>query len=125
MMPSGHKAFLVSNTNDVELLLMHNKTYAAEYVYDLDRFHRTTNLRNAEEIQGLTGTTGSPTTSPRGSVSTSSRAPSSWVSRSRTPRPRSPPRCKWVSTTVVGVFFVGDCMGTGLAFGVLRKKIGT
>lgn len=34
MMPSGHKAFLVSNTNDVELLLMHNKTYAAEYVYD-------------------------------------------------------------------------------------------
>jgi hypothetical protein len=32
MMPSGHKAFLVSNTNDVELLLMHNRTYAAEYV---------------------------------------------------------------------------------------------
>jgi large subunit ribosomal protein L32e len=32
MMPSGHKAFLVSNVNDVELLLMHNKTYAAEYV---------------------------------------------------------------------------------------------
>lgn len=34
MMPSGHKAFLVSNTKDVELLLMHNRTYAAEYVYD-------------------------------------------------------------------------------------------
>jgi hypothetical protein len=32
MMPSGHKAFLVSNTQDVELLLMHNRTYAAEYV---------------------------------------------------------------------------------------------
>ena len=32
MMPSGHKAFLVHNTNDVDLLLMHNKTYAAEYV---------------------------------------------------------------------------------------------
>ena len=32
MMPSGHKAFLVSNVQDVELLLMHNKTYAAEYV---------------------------------------------------------------------------------------------
>ncbi len=30
MMPSGHKAFLVNNTRDVELLLMHNKTYAAE-----------------------------------------------------------------------------------------------
>lgn len=33
MMPSGHKAFLVSNVNDVELLLMHNRTYAAEYVH--------------------------------------------------------------------------------------------
>lgn len=32
MMPSGHKAFVVSNTNDVELLLMHNRTHAAEYV---------------------------------------------------------------------------------------------
>lgn len=32
MMPSGHKAFLVSNLQDVELLLMHNKTHAAEYV---------------------------------------------------------------------------------------------
>lgn len=31
MMPSGHKAFIVNNVNDVELLLMHNKTYAAEY----------------------------------------------------------------------------------------------
>ena len=32
MMPSGHKAFLVSNVNDVELLLMHNRTFAAECV---------------------------------------------------------------------------------------------
>lgn len=32
MMPSGHKAFLVQNPNDVELLLMHNRTFAAEYV---------------------------------------------------------------------------------------------
>jgi len=32
MMPSGHKAFLVSNTRDVDLLLMHNKTFAAEFV---------------------------------------------------------------------------------------------
>ncbi len=32
MTPSGPKAFLVSNVNDVELLLMHNRTYAAEYV---------------------------------------------------------------------------------------------
>lgn len=33
MMPSGHKAFLVHNPKDVELLLMHNRTYAAEYVF--------------------------------------------------------------------------------------------
>jgi len=30
-MPSGHKAFLVNNTREVELLLMHNRVYAAEY----------------------------------------------------------------------------------------------
>jgi ribosomal protein L32E len=33
MMPSGHKAFVVNNTKDVELLLMHNRTFAAEYVF--------------------------------------------------------------------------------------------
>ena len=33
MMPSGHKAFLVNNTRDLDLLLMHNKTFAAEYGY--------------------------------------------------------------------------------------------
>jgi large subunit ribosomal protein L32e len=32
MMPSGHKAFLVSNVKDVELLMMHNMIFAAEYV---------------------------------------------------------------------------------------------
>lgn len=32
MMPSGHKAFLVNNIRDVDLLLMHNRTHAAEYV---------------------------------------------------------------------------------------------
>lgn len=33
MMPSGHKAFLVQNPTDVDLLLMHNKTFAAEYAF--------------------------------------------------------------------------------------------
>jgi ribosomal protein L32E len=37
MMPSGHKAFLVHNTRDVDLLLMHNKTFAAEYVGQIFR----------------------------------------------------------------------------------------
>lgn len=32
LMPSGHKAFLVHNPSDVDLLLMHNRTFAAEYV---------------------------------------------------------------------------------------------
>lgn len=32
LMPSGHKAFLVHNPADVDLLLMHNRTFAAEYV---------------------------------------------------------------------------------------------
>lgn len=36
MMPSGHKAFVVHNTKDVDLLLMHNRTYAAEYVISDD-----------------------------------------------------------------------------------------
>lgn len=36
MMPSGHKAFVVNNVSDVNLLLMHNKTFAAEYVLSLD-----------------------------------------------------------------------------------------
>ena len=34
-MPSGHKAFVVHNPRDVDLLLMHNKTFAAEYVHAL------------------------------------------------------------------------------------------
>ena len=42
MMPSGHKAFVVSNVRDVELLLMHNKTYAAEYVFT----HLRRSIRN-------------------------------------------------------------------------------
>jgi len=33
LMPSGHKAFVVNNPRDVDLLLMHNKTFAAEYVF--------------------------------------------------------------------------------------------
>ena len=31
LMPSGHKAFVVNNARDVDLLLMHNQTFAAEY----------------------------------------------------------------------------------------------
>merc|ERR1712137_497302 len=33
MMPSGHKAFVVNNVADVDLLLMHNATFAAEIAH--------------------------------------------------------------------------------------------
>lgn len=39
MMPSGHKAFLVHNIRDVDLLLMHNRTFAAEYDFTFHNFH--------------------------------------------------------------------------------------
>ncbi|KAL2682670.1 60S ribosomal protein L32 [[Neocosmospora] mangrovei] len=44
--PSGHKAFLVSNVQDVELLLMHNRTHAAEYVPDISVTERPPLTRN-------------------------------------------------------------------------------
>lgn len=53
MAPSGHKAFLVSNTSDVELLLMHNRTHAAEYALSLhldDGFWLTKNSRIAHNV---------------------------------------------------------------------------
>ena len=59
MMPSGHKAFLVQNPRDVDLLLMHNKTYAAEY--DL------ANLCVSDTNGRLTAKSGSAMPSHRGS----------------------------------------------------------
>lgn len=63
MMPSGHKAFIVNNVKDVELLLMHNKTYAAEYA----REPRPVPAASFGERRGGRGRTdicaiGSPTT---------------------------------------------------------------
>lgn len=52
MMPSGHKAFLVSNTKDVELLLMHNRTYAAEYVHDSERPRKISNQVDTDKSSG-------------------------------------------------------------------------
>jgi large subunit ribosomal protein L32e len=42
LMPSGHKAFLVSNTSDVDLLLMHNTVFAAEYAHFCFNTHKQT-----------------------------------------------------------------------------------
>lgn len=124
MMPSGHKAFLVSNTKDVELLMMHNRTYAAEYVEPRRsppppagrregtprRAGRRNRSRRSRRGRGTMFTNclvaGSPTTSRRESALTSSPARSSSVSRSRTLRRRSLLRSKrWIN---------GECGDSGV-----------
>ncbi|POS83304.1 hypothetical protein EPUL_003332 [Erysiphe pulchra] len=50
MMPSGHKAFLVQNTQDVELLLMHNKTFAAEISHSVSSRKRIDIVQRAKEL---------------------------------------------------------------------------
>ncbi|KAK3357013.1 ribosomal protein L32e [Lasiosphaeria hispida] len=50
MMPSGHKAFLVSNVNDVELLLMHNKTFAAEIAHNVSSRKRVDIIARAKQL---------------------------------------------------------------------------
>ncbi|OAA60514.1 Ribosomal protein L32e [Niveomyces insectorum RCEF 264] len=50
MMPSGHKAFLVSNVNDVEILLMHNRTYAAEIAHNVSSRKRIDIIARAKQL---------------------------------------------------------------------------
>ncbi|KAK4189545.1 putative cytosolic 60S ribosomal protein Rpl32 [Podospora australis] len=50
MMPSGHKAFLVSNVRDVELLLMHNKTFAAEIAHNVSSRKRIEIIARAKQL---------------------------------------------------------------------------
>ncbi|GAM35043.1 60S ribosomal protein [Talaromyces pinophilus] len=50
LMPSGHKAFLVHNTKDVELLLMHNRTYAAEIASAVSSRKRVDILAKAKAL---------------------------------------------------------------------------
>jgi ribosomal protein L32E len=50
MMPSGHKAFLVQNVNDVDLLLMHNKTYAAEIAHAVSSRKRIEIIAKAKAL---------------------------------------------------------------------------
>ncbi|CAZ82815.1 unnamed protein product [Tuber melanosporum] len=63
MMPSGHKAFLVQNTSDLDLLLMHNKTYAAEIGHAVSS-------RKRIEIIAKARTLGVKVTNPKGRVTT-------------------------------------------------------
>ncbi|EPS44736.1 hypothetical protein H072_1258 [Dactylellina haptotyla CBS 200.50] len=63
MMPSGHKAFLVHNVNDVDLLLMHNHTFAAEISHAVSS-------RKRIEIIAKAKTLGVKVTNPKGRVTT-------------------------------------------------------
>ena len=65
MMPSGHKAFLVHNPKDVDLLLMHNKTYAAEIAHAVSSKKRI-------EIIAKAKTLGVKVTNPKARVTTES-----------------------------------------------------
>lgn len=87
MMPSGHKAFVVNNTSDLDLLLMHNKTYAAEYVPPSGK--ATGNIEHISVAILKVALTflflfeGLPTQCRRGSEWLLCRGRSSWVSRLR------------------------------------------
>ncbi|EON69478.1 60S ribosomal protein L32 [Coniosporium apollinis CBS 100218] len=50
MMPSGHKAFLVNNIRDVDLLLMHNRTHAAEISHAVSSRKRIEIIARAKQL---------------------------------------------------------------------------
>ncbi|KAL8923636.1 MAG: hypothetical protein Q9172_003028 [Xanthocarpia lactea] len=50
MMPSGHKAFVVNNSSEVDLLLMHNKTYAAEIAHAVSSRKRVAIVARAKQL---------------------------------------------------------------------------
>ncbi|OXV09103.1 hypothetical protein Egran_03134 [Elaphomyces granulatus] len=65
MMPSGHKAFLVHNPQDVDLLLMHNRSFAAEIATAVSSRKRVTILAKAKAL-------GVKITNPKARVTTES-----------------------------------------------------
>ncbi|OCK78388.1 ribosomal protein L32e, partial [Lepidopterella palustris CBS 459.81] len=50
MMPSGHKAFLVSNTRDIDLLIMYPNTWAAEISHSVSARKRIDIVKRAKEL---------------------------------------------------------------------------
>ena len=50
MMPSGHKAFVVHNTKDVDLLLMHHREYAAEIAHAVSSKKRIEIIAKAKSL---------------------------------------------------------------------------
>ena len=63
LMPSGHKAFLVHNPADVDLLLMHSKTFAAEISHAVSSRKRVDILAKAKQL-------GVKVTNPKARVTT-------------------------------------------------------
>ncbi|WFD43835.1 60S ribosomal protein L32 [Malassezia psittaci] len=50
LMPNGFRRFVVSNVNDVELLLMHNNTFAAEVAHNVSSKKRIEILEKAKVL---------------------------------------------------------------------------
>ena len=50
LMPNGLRKFLVNNPKEVELLLMHNKTYAAEIAHNVSSKKRVEILERAKVL---------------------------------------------------------------------------
>ncbi|TKA80717.1 hypothetical protein B0A49_01120 [Cryomyces minteri] len=50
LMPSGHKAFLVNNVRELDILLMHNKTYAAEISHAVSSRNRVDIVARAKQL---------------------------------------------------------------------------
>ncbi|KAI1334184.1 ribosomal protein L32e [Xylariaceae sp. FL0016] len=63
MMPNGLKAFVVNNQKDVELLMMHNKTYAAEIAHNVSSRKRIDIIARAKQL-------GVKVTNPKAKVTT-------------------------------------------------------
>ncbi|ODV81864.1 ribosomal protein L32e [Suhomyces tanzawaensis NRRL Y-17324] len=61
LMPSGHKAYLVKNVKDLDALLLHTKTYAAE-------IGSAVSARNRVEIVAKAKKLGLKVTNPKGRV---------------------------------------------------------
>lgn len=52
-MPNGLKKFLVNNEKEVDLLLMHNKSFAAEIAHGVSSKNRIGILARCEHSQSL------------------------------------------------------------------------